>query len=291
MTDSLRSRSTRKEFKRILAGLGRLPLFILAAIYSIPIYILIVTSLKSPAQSAKDPFGIIFAPQFSNYVEAWQRSAGTGTASLGQSLLMSGLITAGSVTLLIAVGSMAGYYLGRRKSRFSTLVYLGFLAGITIPLQLAVIPLYSFFDSLGLLGNPVAVAAFYAGFLSPFATFLFTGFVRTLPDDFEEAARLDGCSWWQTYLLIILPLLRPVISTVAILSAIAVWNDFFGQLVFLLGSGNETLPLTIYTFSSQYASQYNLMTAGLVIAILPIVLFYLILQRQIVEGFSTGVKG
>ena len=259
--------------------------------FSVPIYLLIVISLKTPEQIANDPFGLPLQPQWDNYVQAWQKSAGTGTASLGQSLANSILITGSAVIILILVGALAGYYLGRRRSRLSTAVYLACLAGITIPIQLVVLPLYTVFDQLGLLGNPIAVIAFYSGFLAPFSTFLFTGFVRGIPEDFDEAARLDGASWFQTFFLVILPLLRPVISTVAILTAVAVWNDFFGQLVLLLGSGNETLPLTVFTFSGQYATQYNLLTAGLVIAVIPIAVFYLLLQRQIVAGFSTGVKG
>jgi raffinose/stachyose/melibiose transport system permease protein len=285
------SQHSRRARIRPTTLLARTVTWAAAVAFSIPIYLLIVISLKTPAQIASDPFGLPWPPQFDNYVQAWERSAGTGTASLSQSLLNSVIITGTTVVILILVGALAGYYLGRRRSRFSTAVYLSFLAGITLPIQLAVVPLYTTFDQLGLLGNPVAVVAFYAGFLAPFSTFLFTGFVRGLPEEFDEAARLDGASWLQTFVLVILPLLRPVISTVAILTAIAVWNDFFGQLVLLLGSGNETLPLTVFTFSGQYSTQYNLLTAGLVIAIIPIATFYLLLQRQIVAGFSTGVKG
>lgn len=288
MTDR---RSPARVRRRVLAWSGRIVLFIIAIVFCLPLYLLVVISLKTPQQSANSPFGLPWPIQWNNYAEAWNRSAGTGTASLGQSLFNSFIITGSSVVLLVLIGALAGYYLGRSHSRFSNATYLIFLAGITIPIQLAVIPLYAVFDALGLLGNPLATIAFYEGLLTPFSVFLFTGFVRTLPVEFDEAARLDGCSWLQTFLRVILPLLRPVVSTVAILTAIAVWNDFFGQLVFLLGSGNETLPLTVFTFAGQYVSQYDLLTAGLVIAIMPVAVFYIILQRQIVHGFATGVKG
>jgi raffinose/stachyose/melibiose transport system permease protein len=112
-----------------------------------------------------------------------------------------------------------------------------------------------------------------------------------LPRDFDEAARLDGCNWIQVIFYVVGPLLLLVSSTVSILTGIAIWNDYFGQLIFLLGSGNETLPITIYTFSSQYSSQYHLLAAGLVLAMLPMVTAYLLLQRRIVEGFSSGIRG
>lgn len=284
-------RSARRTPWPVRLIIGRIALFILAAVFAVPLYLLLAISLKTPSATASNPFTLPIPFDFDNYVEAWQHSAGSGAASFGGSLINSVLITTLSVLLLLLVGSFAGYYLGRRTGRMSRRIYLVFLAGITLPVQLAVIPLYTFFDAVGLLGSPVAVIAFYVGLLTPFSVFLFTGFVRAIPRDFDEAAQLDGCNWFQAFFRVILPLLGPVVSTVAILTSIAVWNDFFSQLVFLLGSGNETLPLTVFTFSGQYTSQYNLLTAGLVIAAAPIVLFYLVLQRRIVEGFSTGVKG
>jgi len=274
--------------RRALATSG---LFLLAALFSLPLYLLVSVSLKTPQETAESALAPPSSFQWRNYVEAWQRDAGTGTASLGESLLNSTLITAGSVIVIIIAGSLAGFVLGRRKSRMSDGLYTLFLLAISLPIQLAVVALYPAFSALGLLGNPVAMILFYAGLLTPFAVFLFTGFVRSLPVDFDEAALLDGCSWPQVYVYVALPLLRPVLSTVAVLTGVAIWNDFFGQLVFLLGSGNETLPITVYTFSSQYASQYHLLTAGLVIALIPIVVFYVVLQKRIVEGFSAGIRG
>lgn len=266
-------------------------LFLLAAAFGLPLYLLVSVSLKTPQETAESPFALPLSFQWSNYVEAWQRDAGTGTASLGESLLNSAVIATGSVLLILVAGSMAGFVLGRRKTRMSDGLYTAFLVAISVPIQLAVIALYPAFNAWGFLGNPIAMIVFYAGLLTPFAVFLFTGFVRSLPSDFDEAALLDGCSWPQVYVFVALPLLRPALSTVAVLTGVAIWNDFFGQLVFLLGSGNETLPITVYTFSSQYASQYHLLSAGLVIALIPIVVLYVLLQRRIVEGFAAGIRG
>lgn len=266
-------------------------LWAVAALFSVPLYLLLVLSLKSPQQIAQSPFALPLDPQWSNYAEAWQRSAGSASATLGMSILNSAIVTAIAVILILGISAAAGYYLGRSLKKTSQLIYLGIVVALTIPIQLVIIPVYSTFDDLGVLGNLFATAMFYVGFISPLGIFLCTGFVRAIPKDFEEAARIDGCSQWQTFRHIVVPLLRPILSTVAILSAVAVWNDFFGQLVFLLGSGNETLPLTVFTFASTYASRYDLLSAGLVIATIPLAIFYLVLQRRIVEGFSTGIKG
>lgn len=102
---------------------------------------------------------------------------------------------------------------------------------------------------------------------------------------------MDGAGWMTIFFRVVLPLLKPIISTVAVLNAIAVWNDFFGQLILLNGSGNETLPVTVFSFAGQYASRYDLLSAGLVLAVIPILAFYLALQRRVISGFSSGLKG
>lgn len=266
-------------------------LWISAALFSIPLYLMVTLSLKTPKEIAFAPFALPTDPQWANFAEAWQKSAGSAAPTLGASMVNSALLTTISVVLVLGISAPAAYFLGRSESRFARTTYLAFVVAITVPIQLVIIPVYGAMDSLGVLGSTFATSLFYVGFLTPFAVFLMTGFVRAIPRDFEEAARLDGANQWTTFRLVILPLLRPILSTVAILTGVAVWNDFFGQLVFLLGSGNETLPLSVYSFASQFASRYDLLAAGLVIATIPLVVFYLLLQRRIVEGFASGIKG
>jgi raffinose/stachyose/melibiose transport system permease protein len=269
----------------------RAVLFVVAGLFLVPIYLLFAISFKTAQQESEDPFGPPIPPHLDNYSEAWRSSAGTGAASFGEAAANSVLITAVSVALVIVLGSLSGYVLGRRTGRLSTWTLLAFLAGIAIPAQMVVLPLYWAMDDLGLAATRVGMVILYVGILLPFTVFLYTGFVRALPREFEEASRMDGASEWRTFVFVVLPLLRPVTITVAILSAVGVWNDFFGQLVFLNGSGNETLPVTVYSFAGQYAADYPLLTAALVIALLPMLGFYLLLQRQIIAGFSTGLRG
>jgi raffinose/stachyose/melibiose transport system permease protein len=124
----------------------------------------------------------------------------------------------------------------------------------------------------------------------PLTVFLYTGFVRQLPRDYEEAAYIDGASRLRTFLLVVFPLLRPVTATVAVLASVIVWNDFFVQLVFLAGSPRQTLPVMIYSFVGQFTSEWNLIFAAIVVTITPVLAFYLFAQRQLIRGFSGGIK-
>jgi raffinose/stachyose/melibiose transport system permease protein len=129
------------------------------------------------------------------------------------------------------------------------------------------------------------------GLLMPLTVFLYTGFIRALPRDYEEAAVVDGAGTLRTYALVVFPLLLPITATVAVLLGIAVWNEFFIALFFLAGSRAQTVPVAIYSFLGDYAARENLLFAGLVITIAPILLFYLFTQRHLIRGFAAGVKG
>jgi raffinose/stachyose/melibiose transport system permease protein len=266
-------------------------LFVAAGIFVIPMYLLFAISMKTQAEVASSPFAPPLSPHFQNYADAWNSSSGSGTASFGQAVINSLVITTLSVVIVIAVGALTGYVLGRRTSRLSTWTFAAFLAGIAIPAQMIVLPFYWALARLELTGTIAGMVMLYVGILIPFTVFLYTGFVRALPRDFEEASRIDGASELRTFFFVVFPLLRPVTVTVAILSSIGVWNDFFGQLVFLNASGKETLPVTVYSWATQYATNYPVVTAGLVIALLPMLAFYLLLQRGIIAGFSTGLRG
>lgn len=262
-----------------------------AALFLVPIYLLVNISLKTPSGLAAQPYAPAIPAHTANYSEAWHGTSGTGTASLSGALVNSLVITGGSVLLLVIIGSLCGYVLGRRTSRLSTIAYISLLIGITVPAQLAIIPLYRQMSDMGLAGTRHGMVLLYVGLLTPFTVFLYTGFVRALPRDFEEASRMDGASELRTFVKVVFPLLRPITATVAVLDAVATWNDFFGQLIFLNGSGKETLPVTVFSLAGRYVSNYPALSAGLVLALLPIMAFYLLLQRRIIAGFSSGLKG
>jgi raffinose/stachyose/melibiose transport system permease protein len=250
-----------------------------------PVYALITLSLKDSRQISSSPLGLPSPPTLHNYSQAWSN------ASLGGALLSSTLVTVVSLLVLIAVGSCAAYFLARTNTRLGYGMYVLFLLGIVLPFQLGMIPLYNLFSRLELLGSYQSIIIFYSGIQLPFTIFLYTGFIRALPAEYAAAALVDGASHWQAYIRIVFPLLRPVTGTVLILNAVFIWNDFFTPLLYLSGSDHETVPVRIFAFVGQYVSDYGLVFAGLVLGAIPILVVFLVLQRYVIKGFASGLKG
>jgi raffinose/stachyose/melibiose transport system permease protein len=276
-----RARYTRGNLVRELV------LILVGAVYCLPFYLLVAIALESTTQMFKTPLSFPWPPHFGNFSEAWSTG---GQAGLGHALAGSLVITVSSVAALIVIGSLCAYTIARRTGRLSTFVYMTFVLGIILPFQLAIIPLYVAMRHLGLVGNYLGMIVLNVGLLMPLTVFLYAGFIRALPRDYEEAARVDGASLLRTYARIVFPLLRPITGAVAVLLAVIVWNEFFIALIFLSGS-HPTLPLALYSFASAYVTRWNLIYAGVAITIAPILAFYLLAQRQLIRGFSAGVKG
>src|SRR3954466_3940070 len=220
-----------------------------------------------------------------NYSGAWNG------AHLGAAMLNSTIITVLSLIGLIMIGSTAAYYLARTHTRMAYSLYLLFLLGIVLPFQLALVPLYKFMKDTGLLGSYASMILFYTGLQVPFTIFLYTGFLRALPREYGEAALVDGASHWQSFTRVTFPLLRPITGTVIILNAVFVWNDFVTPLVYLGGTPNETIPVVVYQFVGQYVSNWGYIFAAVVLASLPILAVFLVLQRYVIKGFASGLKG
>ncbi len=265
-----------------------LVLILVGAVYCLPFYLLVAIALESTTQTFKTPLSFPWPPHFGNFSEAWSTG---GQAGLGRALASSLVITFSSVAALIVIGSLCAYTIARRTGRLSTFVYITFVLGIILPFQLAIIPLYVAMRHLGLVGNYLGMIVLNVGLLMPLTVFLYTGFIRALPRDYEEAARVDGAGLLRTYARVVFPLLRPITGTVAVLLGVVVWNEFFIALVFLSGSRYQTLPVALYSFASAYVTRWNLIFAGVAITIAPILAFYLLAQRQLIRGFSAGVKG
>ncbi len=276
------ARYTRRTFLREVA------LILWAAVYCLPFYLLIAISLQTLAQTTKTPFVFPWPPQWGNFSQAW-RTGGQG--GLGNALQSSIVITGSSVVALIVLGSLCAYTLARRVGRMSNFLYVAFVVGIILPFQLAIIPLYVAMRHLGLVGNYAGMILLDIGLLMPLTVFLYTGFIRALPRDYEEAARVDGAGVLRTYARVVFPLLWPVTGTVAVLTGIIIWNEFFITLIFLSGSRYQTLPVALYSFVGEYFTRWNLIFAGVAITVAPILAFYLFAQRQLIRGFSSGVKG
>ncbi|TDC19415.1 carbohydrate ABC transporter permease [Streptomyces sp. 8K308] len=256
-----------------------------ALAFLFPVYALITLSLKDERAIAAEPLSPPTEPTFDNFSRAWSEAA------LGEALLNSTIITVLSLLALIATGSFAAYFLARCATRIGYRLYVLFLLGIVLPFQLGMIPLFRLFDSMGLLGTYQGMILFYTGIQLPFTVFLYTGFIRALPGEYAHAALIDGATHLQAFTRVVFPLLRPITGTVLILNAVFVWNDFFTPLLYLGGSARETVPVRVFAFVGQYVSDYGLVFAGLVLASLPIIAAFLLLQRYVIRGFASGMKG
>ena len=261
-----------------------LTMIAVAAVFAFPLYVLVNISLRRPddQSSAAVPTA---APTLRNYSDAWQQ------AGLAGAIVNSVVVTVVSVLIVILVSSTAAYTLARATAAWSRGVFLLFMLGLLLPFQLALIPLYLTMHDLGLLGTLWSLVLFYSGLQVPFTTFLYVGFIRALPREYEDAGLLDGCSSLQLFGRVVLPLLRPVTGTAAILNAIFIWNDFLTPLLYLSGSSQQTIPVAIYGFVGQYVSNWPLIFAGLVIGVAPVLVVYFLMQRRIIVGFTGGLKG
>ena len=260
-------------------------LWLLALVWSIPFLFLIVISVKPTAELFTSALQLPSRINLSAYSGAWT------SGHLGQALLSSVIITGGSVLGIVVLSSAAAYTLARRVGRLSVILSLLFLIGIALPSQLGLIPIYSLFKSLHLTGTYTGLILLNVATWLPLAVFLYTGFLRQLSHEYEEAAQIDGAGPSATFTRVVFPLLRPVTGTVAILSGLLIWNDFFNPLIFLNGSGHTPLPVAVYSFVGNFATRWNFVFAAVAIALLPALLFFAFAQRQLIQGFSGGVKG
>jgi raffinose/stachyose/melibiose transport system permease protein len=249
-----------------------------------PLYVLVNLAVR-PVSDTSSPLRPTADPTMDNFTQAWERGA------LGGALFNSVVVTFFSVIIVLAISAFAAYPLARATARWSRGMFLLIMLGLALPFQLAALPLYQTMRDLGLLGTPWALVLFYSGLQVPFTTFLYLGFLRALPRDFEEAALIDGCTPTQGFRYVVFPMLKPITVTALVLNAVGVWNDFFTPLLYLSGSGQQTLPVAIAGFVGQYVTSWNLVFAALVISIVPILVVYFALQRSIINGFAGGLKG
>ncbi|QRM29205.1 carbohydrate ABC transporter permease [Microvirga sp. VF16] len=257
----------------------------LAAIFAFPIYIIIVLAFKSQSEWREAPLSPPGEPYLGNFAAAWN------DAYLGSALFSSLTVVVCSLLILVAIGSVAAYFIARCTPRLGYGLYIFFLAGMILPFQLALIPLYQQMRDIGLLGSPFSLVLFYSGVQLPFTIFLYAGFIRTIPLAYEESATIDGASQLTTFVYIILPLLRPITGTVLILNGVHIWNDFMTPLLYLSGSDWATVPVAIYSFVDQYVTQWGIVFAALLVGIAPVLAIFLLLQRTMIRGFASGVKG
>lgn len=251
-----------------------------------PLYMTVVIAFKQPSEMTNSISGILSLPKvwsLQNFREAME------VTDFWRSLKNSLLITLVAVGLSIIIHSLMGYALGRNKakSKFYSFVYLFIVSGMFVPFAILMMPLAKQTAEMGL-ANWVGVILLYVVFYMPMNVLLYSGYLVNIPMALEEAAKVDGASTWRTYWKIIFPIMRPMHATVAVLTALSVWNDVMTPLVIMAGSGQNTLPLAQLNFQSQFGTNYNLAFASYLLALIPILIFYIICQKQILNGVVNG---
>jgi raffinose/stachyose/melibiose transport system permease protein len=268
-----------------------LVLLLIGGAFAVPFYIVVVLSLKTNQAIGTSPLSFPIHPQWSNYRDMWRSTSGGLNVTIARSLVNNIVITAGSVALIVLLGASCGYVLARRRSKVSTGVYFLFLAGIVIPFWLGLVPIYVELRKLHLIGTYLGMIVLNVGLLTPLAVFLYTGFIRTLPREYEEAAQVDGAGMFRTLFRVVLPLLKPITGTVVVLAGLSCWNDFFLPLIYLSGSKNQTLPVAVYQFVGNETYQWNLIFPTVIVALAPIMILYLFIQKTLIKGFTGGIRG
>ncbi len=260
---------------------------VLGLIFISPFYLVLINSLKSLKEILVDAASFPRLFHWENYRNVWSAINFPGA------FWNSFLITVLSVVLIVLFSSMAAYQIVRRPTRFNSFVFLLLISAMIIPFQSLMLQLVRVTSLLELRGELYGVIACYLGFGMPLSVFLFHGFIKTVPIELEEAAKVDGSNPYGIYFRIVFPLLMPIVVTVIILNTLWIWNDYLLP-VLVIGGNKEltTIPLAVTKFFGQYTKKWDMALAGLVMAVTPILIFFLTLQKYIVEGVTAGsVKG
>ena len=257
-----------------------------AVIILIPVLFLFNSSLRETNDFARTPFKLATDPYWANFSSVWQD--GDFAIYLKNSIIVTG----GSLILILICALGAGFVLGRYEFRGHSFIMAFVLSGMLVPAKLAILPLFIQLKWMHLLNSHIGLILVYAAGALPAAIFIMSGFFRSLPADLDSAARIDGASEFQLLRRILVPLVRPGMSIVAIYSAIPIWNDFFLPLVFLQDPEKKTIMQGLTIFFGQYSSQWGVLFAGLTMAALPLIVLYLVLSEQFIKGLTAGaVKG
>lgn len=247
-----------------------------------PFFLMLVSSLKTTGEIFQNPFALPTSPTFEAYRTAWE------VGDFREYFWNSVVVTVSSVAIIMVLGSMAAYPIGRYAFRGRNLLYVYFLSGLMLPIKLGIVPLFFLVTSLGLYDTRVSLVLVYAASGLPFSVFVLAAFFRALPKDLEEAARIDGAGEFRIYWRIMLPLVRPALATVAIFNFIQFWNDFFFPLILIQTDSLRTIPVGLTNFFGTYQNDWATIFAGLTIASLPLILLFLIASKQIIRGLTAG---
>jgi len=274
--------------KRLQDNILFVLLSILAVIYMAPILIVFMNSFKGRFFISDTPFAL---PNSQTFVGSLNYTSGIAKTGFIQAFGYSLFITVFSVATIVLFTSMTAWCITRVKSKVSSLLYYLLLFSMIVPFQMVMFTMSKMANIMHL-DNPVGIIVIYLGYGAGLSVFIFSGFIKSIPLEIEEAATIDGCNPIQTFFLVVFPILKPISITVAILNTMWVWNDYLLPYL-VIGSNYKTIPIAVQYLQGGYGSRdMGAMMAMLVLAIVPIVIFYLTSQKYIIEGVVAGsVKG
>ena len=274
---------TKKKVVGIVRFIVIAALFVL---YMVPFFVVILNSFKQKRDIISNPLSFIAEKGYTleNYVRAFEKM--DFLKAFGNSLFVTCL----STLLVVIIASMTAYYFSRANNWFSKIFFALMIAAMIIPFQAIMIPLVSIYGaSLNLLNHKLTLVFMHTGFAMSMSVFIYQGFIKSgIPASLEEAAYLDGCTKVQTFFKVVFPLLKPTTATLVILNVLAFWNDYLLPSLVLGKKELYTLPLSTYVFYGTYSANYGVIMAALVLTVAPIVILYLFLQKQIIDGVVAG---
>ena len=261
---------------------------ILAVFYLYPIFLVLINSLKKKGFIMKSPFALPDERSFfgmTNFVKGIEKT--NFFAAFGNSVI----ITVGSVAVIIFCTSMCAWFITRVHNKFTMALYMLCLFSMIVPFQMVMFPLSKLANMMHL-SNPIGIILVYLGFGAGLAVFMFCGFVKSIPLEIEEAAKIDGANEWKTFTAIAYPMIKPGVGALAIFTFINSWNDYFMQLIMLSSTSNLTISLGIAKLQAENATDFGLIMAGAALAAVPIIVVFLIFQKYFTKGITMGaVKG
>ena len=255
---------------------------VLLVLFVFPLFMILINSFKSRIEIVRNPIALPTDWSWSNYTEAFT------TMNFTSALTNSLIVTVLSVILILVFSSALAFFLVRWKWKMNNIIFMVLIASMIIPFQAIMIPFVSLYGNIGLLNSKWSLIYFYLGFGISLSTFMYHGFVKGVPKEMDEAALIDGAGKVRLFSQIIFPILKPITTTIAILDVLWIWNDFLLPSLVLVSPEDRTLPLSTFYFFGKYTSNYGVAMAALVLSMIPVVIFYIAMQRQIIEGVVEG---
>lgn len=261
-------------------------MILLAGIMAFPFYYLVVNTFKNGKDATFHPLSLPKQFTLVHYADALEKM------HFLRSLSNNIIITVLAIVFIVIVCAMAAYPIARKNTGLNRFLKFYFLAGLLIPFQVTILPLYKIMQTFHLINKLYGVSILYVAGAICFTVFINQGFIKTIPTEIEESATIDGCSVWKRFWLIVFPLMMPITATIVVYNTMGIWNDFLVPLLFLQSNNKHTLVMEVYSNIGQFSTDWTSLLTMMVISLIPIFLFFIFLQRYIISGLTSGaVKG